>query len=295
MGDAPERTTRSGEPRVRANHAFARVLGRRYGWIVKRAVVIGVAAAIVTLAARASAEPPVAAQSSENADPRQRAVDLSKKSRDAYRDKRFGDAVALLLEARTLAREPVLLYNLARAYEGLDDVDRALAAYEEYLREDPGARDRPAVEEKMVILRRQIAERRRTASRDENGARPPEEGVPAREPSAPVPAQRMSVAPLIVTGTGLLAIAAGAVCGVVANDAHAQAESDPSGEGAQSAQSKAESFAVAANVAFVAGGLLTAAGVTWTILELRSLDRGARARAPALRLGLGGISLEGRF
>src|SRR5688500_2402216 len=56
---------------------------------------------------------------------------------ELYRAGRFSEAVALLLELQRIRPEPVLHYNLARAYEGLGRWQEATASYEAYLREDP--------------------------------------------------------------------------------------------------------------------------------------------------------------
>src|SRR5436190_6871538 len=65
------------------------------------------------------------------------ALDLFEKGSDAYQKGRFAEAVELLQKAYALKREPVLLYNLGRAYEGLGDAKNAARAYSEYLGSEP--------------------------------------------------------------------------------------------------------------------------------------------------------------
>src|SRR5262245_55119117 len=58
-----------------------------------------------------------------------KARELFKKSEESYRAGRFQEAVDLLTEAYQLDPNPVLLYNLARAYEGLGDTPKAIESY----------------------------------------------------------------------------------------------------------------------------------------------------------------------
>src|SRR6187551_664805 len=53
----------------------------------------------------------------------EKARELAKKSADAYRRGDFNEALTLLTEAYALERQPVLLYNKARAHEGLGNTD----------------------------------------------------------------------------------------------------------------------------------------------------------------------------
>src|SRR5688572_14968776 len=78
-------------------------------------------------AARA-ADKPTASKSNQS-----QAAELFKKSVDAYRRGAFKEAIDLLNEAYALDAQPVLLYNLARAHEGLGDLDLAISTYEKYL------------------------------------------------------------------------------------------------------------------------------------------------------------------
>src|SRR4051794_18494552 len=87
-----------------------------------------------------------------------RALVLFQKSVESYREGRFQEAIDLLIEARALKPEPVLSYDLGRAYEAIGDLPHAEEAYARYLDENPAAQDRLAIEGRLVTLRRQIAE-----------------------------------------------------------------------------------------------------------------------------------------
>ena len=187
---------------------------------------------------------------------REHALDLFMQAERAYEEGDVGGAVALLVEARSIYEEPVLLFNLARAYETLGRVDEALVAYREYLREEPNATDRGAIEARIAALETQISERERLErERAEARARVP-------DPSSPSPI------PWIVAGVGVAAVAAGAVFGALAEAARDDAVGDPVHETAIHTFERGEDFATVANVLFVAGGVTAALGITWGLVDV---------------------------
>ncbi|MBX3190617.1 MAG: tetratricopeptide repeat protein [Labilithrix sp.] len=244
------------------------------------------ATALFAFANLATAAPPAEAESDAR---RERALELSKRSKDAYREGRLSDAVTLLLEARELEREPVLVYNLARAYEGLGDADRALAAYEEYLREDPNARDRGAITQKIEVLRQQIADRRELEKQRNEAL-----GRADREKTAPSwapPGRPASAVPWVVAGAGVVVAAAGGVFGILALNRHQEAQDERSGMRAAEAQSSAETAASIANVCLLTGALVAVGGAAWGLVDLRS----TRSSSTALRVAPGGVVLVAAF
>src|SRR5262249_38752530 len=83
--------------------------------------------AVIAGVGSASAAPDALAKGGSTAE--ERAFDLFEKSKVAYREGRFAEAADLLAEAYKAKPEPVLLYNLGRACEGLGDLQRAIGAY----------------------------------------------------------------------------------------------------------------------------------------------------------------------
>jgi tetratricopeptide (TPR) repeat protein len=59
----------------------------------------------------------------------------------AYQEKRYREAIDLFLEADQLAPSAALSFNIARAYEKIDDVAAALRWYRDYVRRTPGTAD----------------------------------------------------------------------------------------------------------------------------------------------------------
>lgn len=238
----------------------------------------------------ASAEPRGQAQG--------RALDLFEQGAKAYREGRFQDAVDLLLEARKLKSEPVLLYDLGRAYEALGKPVEAADAYEQYLREDPRAADRRAIEGRIATLRGQAAELERAraaqapsrASSPSDGAWSVEPARPEKEPESP------SVVPWVVVGTGLAVLGGGLVVGAVASSKHDAAVAEARQAAAADLQSSAETLATASTITIVAGGVITAAGLAWLgVRAFAATPAPSSARGLRIVPGLGEIVFGGRF
>jgi hypothetical protein len=248
------------------------------------------------------ATPAALADEGRAGSPKSRAIALFEQSARAYREGRFQDAVDLLLEARRAKREPVLLYNLGRAYEAMGKQTEAANAYAGYLAEDPRAADRGAIEGRIATLRSQAEQ----LDRAKNPIAPPPDGTsPAsagawsaaeERPPPPDPApererEEPTVAPWIITGVGLAGIGTGVVLALVASGRHDDAVKESAQVPAQEKQDEAETFATAATIAFIAGGAVSAVGLGWL---------GIRAFTPAkagvsLLPGPGAITLRGTF
>jgi len=226
-----------------------------------------------------------AAQAPEaTSEPEQRALDLFMRAEGAYDDGRIEEAVELLVEARRLHDEPVLIYNLARAYETLGRLEEALDAYEGYLAEEPQAQDRGAIETRVQALRRQLAERQRQAQlqqlAERNAARR------RQEPSGP------GALPWVLGGAGVAALGTAIVFRVLANEQRDDAVSDPVHATAVSSFERAETYATTANVLWVAGAVVAAAAATWLVVESLS-GSGDDGRAVEVAIGPTSIQLRG--
>ncbi len=193
-----------------------------------------------------------------------------------FNDGEFEQAIAALERVKAACPSPLLDYNLARAYEGLGDLEAAIAAYRRYLDASPTADDRGGVQKRIATLEQQLA--RRSA--------PP-----------PSPAETPTPIPWIIGGVGLAAMGAGLGVGVVAksheDDAHDAADHQSSTQ----ALSTAEDLAAASNALLVIGGLMLVAGTSWGVVDLLSLggDEEPATSNLSLRVGLGQVSLAGRF
>jgi tetratricopeptide (TPR) repeat protein len=212
-------------------------------------------ATIVLLPAGAEAAPTRSAPTDA------RALELFEQSAKAYREGHFQEAVDKLLEARRFKAEPVLLYNLGRAYEALGKPADAADAYAKYLEEEPEASDRKAIEGRVATLRGQANEL--AAARRE-------------------PEDSFAGVPWIVIGVGAASLATGAVLGILANGKHDDAVADPVQRSAVEKQDSAEGLARAATVTLIAGAVIAAMGVAW--LGVRAARPSVTSRGPFLQV-----------
>lgn len=212
----------------------------------------------------------------------EKARELARKSTEAYRRGDFREAISLLDEAYELDPQPVLLFNRARAEEGLGNTDAAIAGYERFLEEEPTARDRGAIEQRLVTLRRQRDERIAfEKSRSARSQEPAREQAPSQRPHE---SSSPSFLPYVVAGVGAAALATGGLFGAMALSTRDDAVAEPVQQKAIELKGDASSLATMSTVSFIVGGILVATGAAWWFYD------GTRSRQRAsvpLRVGLG--------
>jgi len=240
---------------------------------MRRPFHLGNHAVVCALALALSALAPSAhAQTGKNAD--QQAVELFEKSVQAYRAGDFAKAVGLLKQAYALKPAPVLMYNLARAHEGLGQLDEAVRAYEDYLAKEPKPQDRGAIEKKVATLKAQIAERERMKREQEEQAR--------RAAEAPPPEKRSPV-PWIVAGIGGAVVIGGGVVMIMAKSKHDEADSEPMQTKTVALAEDAKSLSTVGSVVMLGGAAILATGVVWALVApKRAADPSAAGIKPAL-------------
>ena len=209
-----------------------------------------------------------------HADDRDKALKLFEDSDKAYKAGQFEEATELLREAYSLYPEPLLLYNLGRAQEGLGDTAGAVESYEKYLHDAKDIKDRGAIERRIATLKAQIAKQeedaRQRAADEERRRREEEER--RRNPPPPIdertPLDRYG--PWITMGAGGAIVATGLGFGVRAQATHDDALATPIQRDAAELQQSAERSATIANVLFVVGGAAIAGGLVWKIYQWQS-------------------------
>ena len=228
------------------------------------------------------------------ADSEQEAVALFQESVEHYRAGRFRQAVDLLKQAYALRAEPVLLYNLARAHEGLGELKEAIRAYERFLEQAPDSKDRGAIEKRIETLQNQVAERRRLEEEKRRAEQQRERRL--QEASLPPPKQsEPSVAPWIVASVGGALLANGLVFGVMSNQRESAANDEAIAIDAKSRLDEAQTFATVANVSFAAGGSLGLAGLIWAWLDQPASETPSSATAPRVRFARHRVTLSIMF
>jgi tetratricopeptide (TPR) repeat protein len=214
--------------------------------------------------------------------PKDAALELFRDSDEHYQRGEFERAVELLERSYTTYPEPLVLYNLARALEGLGDFEGAVAAYQRYLNTNKNISDRRGIERRMATLRSYIAAAGPTnpvlhtsTQIGANGGRGHDRQTAA--------AGRWA---WVLTGGGLAVIGAGAGVWTVAGDRHDQAVREPVQTEAVRLQGEADRLSTTATVLLVSGGAIAIGGVVWTVIDWRRGRRRTPARAGTARLQL---------
>jgi tetratricopeptide (TPR) repeat protein len=275
-------------------------------------------AALTASSSTASAQPrrkkPAPAASKEaspTANPNKtKAAELFKKSADAYLQGDFATAIKLLEEAYALDPQPVLVYNEARAHEGLGHLDEAISLYERYLTEEPTTSDRGAIEQRLATLRKQQEEKKRLEKekadveekrlqQQERQEQLDKHAQEVRDAPPSEASRKRSVLPYVVVGVGGAGLATGAVFGILALNRQDAGRKATSLKDATEARDSGKRFATVSNVSFVVGGALVAGGAIWWVLDSSAVKRrqGMTDGAPKVSLGLGfgHVSLQGGF
>jgi tetratricopeptide (TPR) repeat protein len=206
-----------------------------------------------------------------HAEDREKALKLFEDSDKAYKAGKFEEAAALLREAYGLYPEPLLLYNLARAQEGLGDASGAIESYERFLNDAKEIKDRGAIERRIATLKAQLAKQEEDARRraEEEERRKREEEERRRNPPPPIdergPLEKYG--PWVTMGTGGAVLVTGLYFGIHASTTHDDAVATPIQRDAAELQHSAERSATIANVLFVVGGAMVAGGVAWKVYQ----------------------------
>lgn len=252
-------------------------------WGTRKGLIVAGLAVATTMTSPLFAQQPVTPAKEKpapSAANKARAAELFKKGADAYLHGDFAQAITILDEAYGLDPQPVLIYNKARAHEGLGHTDDAIKLYEQYLAEEPSSPDRGAIEQRLATLKKQQEER--IAMEKERAAVEKERAARAAEPPPPPPHKR-SVLPYVVAGVGVAGLAAGGIFGIMAKGKESDGEAERTQRAAIDARDSGSTLATVANISFIAGGALVVAGAVWWALD------GAPKRRAALPPTFGGL------
>lgn len=114
-----------------------------------------------------------------------------------YDQASYTDALKEFTEAFRISRRPALLYNIARCYEGMEQLDKAIENLQGYLQAVPQADDRVAVESRIKNLQDRLQ-----ASREATRTRPPPQ-EDQKPPMAPTAREAKTPPPTITTSPSL--------------------------------------------------------------------------------------------
>jgi tetratricopeptide (TPR) repeat protein len=226
---------------------------------------------------------------------RDRALELFRESDVHYKRGDFERAAALLREAYSLHPEPLLLYNLARALEGVGDFEGAIQQYESYLNVASEIADRGAIERRIATLREQVARNAippvstddHTATQVSDTRTAPPVTTIGLDPRPGEMRDKPQRLPWLIAGGGGVVLGGGVLLGYLSQARHDAAVEEPVQADALKLQDQAHTFATAANVAYVIGGAAIIGGVTWAVVtRTKKQDRNAP------RVGIGPLSIS---
>jgi tetratricopeptide (TPR) repeat protein len=251
----------------------------------------------------AAAVAPAAEQGAETPD------SLSGAAVEAFRAGEYDKAIDLFQRAYTLDPQPNYLFNIGRVYEEKGDLEKAVANYQEFVKQpgvDIEARD--AATERLKVLRRTIAaleeDKEPTTGPVDPGVDTP---TPAEEAAA-AKKRKLRIAGYSLLGVGGATLVIGAVFGGLAigksNDAKDAAFVDDK----LALRQEAEGRAKVGDGLLITGGVLAAVGLVLVLVTLgkgkdkKNTDTAANQRAgwrplvaPSLGRSSAGLSFAGRF
>lgn len=223
---------------------------------------------------------------------------LFDEGRVAYDEGRFDDAVRAFRRAYVLSPRYQLLYNIGQAELRAGHDDRALQAFEGFLRQAPeDAPHRSEVQERVTVLRGMGV----TPSEGPETAEAAVDEPPAAAADTPAldaapPPASVDVTPWIVTGVGGALVVAGAVLmGVGIAEAQRVTEA-PLGARWADLQGAADSANVLWGVGIGAAALGLAAvgaGIVWALTASPGSESEPAGATARVRVGVGSLSIEG--
>jgi tetratricopeptide (TPR) repeat protein len=232
-----------------------------------------------------------------------RAEELYDNGRKLYGEGSFGAAALAFEQAWELSGNTDMLYNAALAYDRADAFEQAISALDRYRALAP-ADEREALDERKRSLQQRLDKQRGRESPVPNG-----EGTTTAEAGdrggddAPYPTGMTPSRPKLfgpaawaLTGTAIAAFALGTGFGAAslvrsrAGRDHCTGDDPPLCDtGAREDASRARSYAIVADVAFVAGGALTIALVTVLAVKASRRKQARRATKAAFEPRTGGM------
>jgi hypothetical protein len=99
----------------------------------------------------------------------------------------------------------------------------------------------------------------------------------------------------VIAAAGGAGLATGAVLGWLSENAESDAESDPTFSGALESRERAETLTRAANISFIAGGILATTGVTWGVLQWPARTASPDRAAIEIEVRPLGVTIQGVF
>ena len=242
------------------------------------------------------------AMAEEPADPTTSGPDartLFRNGEALFNEGRYEDAITAWKESYRLSEKPLLLYNIANAYERLGNLHETwehLNKYRAYAAED----EREALGRRMLNLTARMEAAKETANTTPPKTDPvvvPVETTPITTTPVETTTKRAPVLPIVIGAVALAGYGTGIAGGVSALSARREARplcsgSDPSFcmDSAKAPLSRDRAFSAVADAGFALGAAATVGEAVAIALAVRG-QPSAVSMAPMP----GGLSLHGRF
>lgn len=227
------------------------------------------------------------------------AAQLSAEGTAAFEAGELERALVLFHRAHELEPKPNLVFNIGRVHEELGQLEEAAEHYSEFLTQ-PGvdletrqfAADRLAVIRKILAQAqadREAAEQKAAEEAEPAPAPPPAPVVVAPPPTpAPVPEQppadprppKLRIAGAVLTGTGGLALIAGAALAGVSSSRVSAANGEELVDDQNRLLNQARPLALGADVLFITGGVVAVTGVTMLAVSYAKRNKQRSAWVP---------------
>lgn len=245
---------------------------------------------------------PAHAQDGDDADARAR--ELYENGARLYDEGLYEDAIAAWKAAHDLSERPLLLYNIANAYERIGKYQEALDHLNRYRALAPSS-ERETLERRMRNIERRLEEEKAnqpatttTEPTDTGPSMTVTKTTPVRSTAGPHPA---GIGLVVGGGVGL---ALGGVFGGLALRERASARAlctevatgDPLCPSEAKAHTDADrQWSLGGDIAFIAGGAALGAGVIVLIASATQPDKQALRLTPSVGPGGAAVLLQGRF
>lgn len=218
-----------------------------------------------------------------------RAKELYENGAALYEEGRYEEAILAWEEAYRLSSRPVLLFNIANAYERLGRYDEAIDALSRY-RAFAKAEERESLDRRMQNLERRRDEARAAAA----NTTPTPTPTPTLTPTPAAGTPGRSPVPFVLMGAGVAGVGVGAVFGARSLGAGAEAEALCVGEGplcpdtAAPYLESAKKSALIADVSLITGAVLIVGGLGLGVF-------GNQSEAVSLSVSPSSLTLSARF
>lgn len=193
---------------------------------------------------------------------------LSKKGVKAYKEGKFEQAIKYFEQAHEVQPVPNLLYNIARCYEKMGDDAKALEYYDRFVVDAVDRKAKQKALDKAAAIRERQAKEKALADAEQK--KDQDQKDQDKDNDVP-PAEPDLTWAYVSLGTGGALLVGGAVFGLMASGKKSEFDDATNSEDKVSARDSGETFALMADIFYIAGAAAVITGVIlWATAEPES-------------------------